>query len=43
MTHTGGSTLVERRAVMREFAGSNPGRIKTHKLEITEVKALLQM
>ena len=32
--------LVEHRAVMREVAGSNPGRINTQYLKITEEKVL---
>ena len=32
--------LVEHRAVMREVAGSNPGRINTQDLKITEEKVL---
>ena len=32
--------LVEHRAVLREVAGSNPGRINTQDLKITEEKVL---
>ena len=32
--------LFERRAVMREVAGSNPGRINTQDLKITQEKVL---
>ena len=32
--------MVEHRAVMREVPGSNPGRINTQDLEITEEKVL---
>ena len=32
--------LVEHRTVMREVAGSNPGRINTQDLKITEEKVL---